>query len=481
MPVAIGQRGLALLDALVAAGGRAVSKDDLLLAAWQTSVIEESNLSVQIAALRKALGRKRDGSDWIATVQRHGYQFVDQAAPSPSTPFGHESSDATELSLAVLPFVNLSADEEQKYFADGLAEDLITELAKSGGLRVIARHSSFAYRDTAMSAAEIAKSLNVQFVVEGSVRRSTDRVRINVQLVDIKKDSPVWADRFDGSLRDIFALQDEVVEKIRIATSLVLPTVAKPPSRRTPNLEAYDHFVRGRFFSLQSPEDNRMARPLLERACALDDGFAEAHAWLAMNLNFGWMYCYEEDHRLRVQGLAEKAIVLDPGNADAHVVLGYVLIFNGRAQLREGREQFDEALQFNPSHADAWLFSADLGVLEGDSQRSLAAARRAFQLNPMPPPYYHWLLSWILYAARRYEDVAAIAEREKPQAIGFMRNHAAALAQLGRDVEAREVARQFLQLVPQFTIRSWIETLPFQNRQDARHFIEGYEKAGFPS
>jgi TolB-like protein len=480
---ALGRRGLALLEALLAADGRPVSKDDLLIAAWQTTHVEESNLSVQIAALRKALGRRRDGSEWIATLQRHGYQFAGETKTPPviaATVWPSEtSSEAALPAIAVLPFSNLSTEPDQEFFADGLAEDLITDLSKVSGLRVIARHSSFAYRDTDADTQTIASRLGVKFIVEGSVRQAVGRVRINCQLVDVNTNSPVWADRFDGASQDVFDLQDRVVAKIVSALSTILPLKSNLRKRRVPNLEAYDLFVQGRLFSLQSPEGNRMARPLLEFACSLDEGFAEAHAWLAMNLNFGWMYCYEEDSRLRVQGLAEKAIALDPANADAHVVLGYVHIFNGKAELARGAEQFRIALDLNPNHADAWMFSADLSVLDGKPDTALQQAEKAFELNPLPPAYYYWLLTWILYAARKYEQIAALAEKDVPQPVGFSRNLAAALAMLGRDDEARKVSRQFMQMVPQFTIGSWIETLPFRNADDAEHFREGYRKAGF--
>lgn len=479
-PIAIGQRGMALLAALIEADGGSVSKDVLLQAAWGSDAIEESNLSVQIAALRKVLGPKSDGSEWITTIQRLGYQFVNrEQSPQSLRPARSDVTVAQmKPAIAVLPFTNLSTDEAQKYFADGLAEDLITELSKSDQLTVIARHSSFSYRESTASTRDIATALGVTFLVEGSVRRSQDRVRISVQLVDTLANSPIWADRFDGQLEDIFKLQDDVVGKIMVSIANVLPST--PSARRpTTSLEAYDLFVRGRLFSLQSPEKNRFARPLLERACALDPHFAEPHAWLAMNLNFGWMYCYEENCGPRVQALAEKAIALNPKNADAHLVLGYLSIFNGGADLDGGQEQFRIARVINPNHADGFMFSADLAVLEGKPVEALRDAERAFQLNPHPPSYYYWLYSWILYAGRHYEKIVEIAKREKPQAVGFQRNLAAALGQLNRIEEARAQSQLFMQKVPQFTIKSWIGTLPFQHDSDRQHFIAGYLKAGF--
>jgi TolB-like protein/Tfp pilus assembly protein PilF len=482
--VALGQRGLALLETLLAAGGRPVHKDELLSAAWGTENVEESNLSVQVAALRKALGRRRDGTDWIATVQRHGYQFAGEIQTPPlvaSTIWpAHAGTEDQTPTIAVLPFAKLSAAPDQEFFADGLVEDLITDLSKLPGLRVIARHSSFAYRDTATDTGAIAKQLGAQFFIAGSVRHSADRVRINWQLIDAKENNTLWADRIDGTIRDIFELQDGVVTKIVEALASTLSLKGKVQKRRVPRLDAYELFIQGRMFSLQSPEGNRMARPLLERACEIDKDFSEANAWLAMNLNFGWMYCYEEDAQLRVQNLAEKAIELDPENADAHVVLGYVSIFNGQGDLARGYEHFQRALQYNSNHADAQIFSADLSVLAGRPENALSQAEKAFQLNPFPPPYYYWLLTWILYAGQKYNQIVALAAKDVPKSIGFSRNHAAALAQLGRINEAREVASHFMRLVPQFTISSWLETLPFQNLADAESFREGYRMAGFP-
>jgi TolB-like protein/Tfp pilus assembly protein PilF len=383
-------------------------------------------------------------------------------------------------SIAVLPFTNMSSDAEQEFFADGLSEDLITDLSKVSGLFVIARHSTFAYKGKLIDVRQVGRELGVSYVVEGSVRRSALRVRITVQLINARDGSHIWADRFDRDLAEFFALQDEVVGKIVDALATALPLTRPPQKRRAPNLEAYDLFVRGRAQSMQSPEGNRLARPLLERACNLDPDFAESQAWLAMNLLFGWMYCYQEDSREKVLAFAQRAVALDPNNADAHVVLGYVLIFNGAGDLEGGREQFEIALKLNQNHADAWIFLADLEVLEGRPEDAVRDGRQAFRLNPHPPSYYFWLFSWILYAARRYEEVVETFSHDNARAIGSQRLLAGALAQLGRIDEAREVARQFLIAMPQFTIGSWAKSLPIRDPCNLQHFVEGYLKAGLP-
>jgi adenylate cyclase len=189
-------------------------------------------------------------------------------------------------SIAVLPFATLSNDAEQEYFAEGLAEDLITDLSKVEGLLVIARHSSFAYRDRSMDLRMIARELGVRYLIEGSVRRAAARVRINAQLIDASSASCLWAERLDRDLADIFALQDEVVGKVINALAHALPSAKPLPKRRVTNLEAYDLFVRGRALATQSLRETRAARPLLARAIEIDPGFAGAHAWLAMSHHF---------------------------------------------------------------------------------------------------------------------------------------------------------------------------------------------------
>jgi TolB-like protein len=387
---------------------------------------------------------------------------------------------ASKPSIAVLPFTNMSSDVEQEYFADGISEDLITDLSKIRGLTVIARNSTFVYKGKAIDIRQVAKDLGVVYVIEGSVRRAASRIRVTVQLIDAGDGSHVWADRFDRNLEDVFAVQDEIVGRIVQSLAGVIPAAQLPPRRRAPKIAAYDLFVRGRAQSLQLPGANRRGRPLLEEACRIDPDFAEAHAWLAMNLHYGWMYCYEEDSRDRAMSLAERAVSLDPANADAHVILGYLKIFATMPDLNEGREQFSTALALNPSHADAWIFLADLETLEGRSEAALEAGRNAFRLNPHPPSYYYWLFGWALFAAKRYAEVVELVRHDDARALGSQRLLAGALAQLGCLEEAREVGRQFMREVPNFTIGSWLKSLPVRDLHQLDHFVEGYRAAGLP-
>ena len=210
-------------------------------AAWPCTNVEESNLTVQIAALRKVLGRSADGEEWIATIPRVGYRLVH------STPLRNRDIDTAVdapmprnhpgqlLPIAVLPFTNMSSDPEQEYFGDGLAEDLITDLSKVAGLLVIARHSSFVYKGKQADIRSIATDLNVRYVIEGSVRRAADRVRISAQIIDALDNRPLWAERFDRDLADIFALQDEIVARIVNSLSDLLPPVPSIAGQKPAN------------------------------------------------------------------------------------------------------------------------------------------------------------------------------------------------------------------------------------------------------
>ncbi|WP_419693242.1 adenylate/guanylate cyclase domain-containing protein [Mesorhizobium muleiense] len=398
-------------------------------------------------------------------------------ATSAGRPISLELPD--RAAVAVLPFDNMSSDPEQEFFAEGLAEDLITDLSKVPGLLVIARNSSFVYKGRSVDVRSIAKDLGVRYVVEGSVRKAAARVRINAQLIDARENAHVWADRFDGDLADVFALQDEVVGKIVSALSGSLPSARSMPRQRTSNFEAYELLVRGRTLVTQSPDANKTARPLLERAIQLDPGFAEAHAWLAMSHVWGWMHWGEtEEHRSLGRAEAERAVSLDPGNAGAHSILGYILQFDFKAE--EAAAEFATALRIDPNHADSWIFLAESKAHLGDAVEAIECIQNAFRLDPYPPGRYYWMRGYVEYAAHRYEEAVDTLRHETTYRTGSRRILAAALAQLGRTGEAKEEARKFLAANPHFSIRQWASTQPFRRDADRQHFVDGYLMAGLP-
>lgn len=400
------------------------------------------------------------------------------AKPRPSAPTPSGLPD--KAAIAVLPFSNMSSDPEQEYFADGLTEDLITDLSKVPGLFVISRHSSFAFKGRAIDIRAVARDLGVRFVVEGSVRRAAARVRINVQLIDAEDGTHLWADRFDRELADIFVLQDEVVRRIVDALSAVVPSSRPVVGKRASNIEAYDLFLRGRVLVNQSVEGNVAARPLLERSIELDPEFADAHAWLALSHLYGWVYWGEqaETHRTLAIAAAQRAVSLDPENAGAHAILGDVLIFDGK--LEAGTRELATALRIDPNHANAWLFLGEAKVYEGNTVEAIDHTRKALRANPHPPEWYYWYLGFVEYAAGHYEDAAETLRHVATRHVGSERILAACLAQLDRLEEAKAHAARFLAAHPHFTIRHWASGQPFQREADRQHFVDGYLKAGLP-
>jgi TolB-like protein/class 3 adenylate cyclase len=383
-------------------------------------------------------------------------------------------------SVAVLPFTNMSSDPEHEHFGDGLTDDLITDLSQAPGLFVIARNSCFAYKGKPVDVRTIARDLGVRYVVEGSVRRVAERVRINVQLIDALGGGHLWAERFDHKLDDIFSVQDEV--RAKIVEALVGTLTARAPlvRNRPANLEAYDLCVRARILMYESPLAAREAHLLLEQSIALDPNFAEAHRWLAFNRFIAWVHWGEptDPNRAQAIALAHKAVELDPNDAGARWVLGHILHYERR--FAEAEAGFEVALRLDPNHADAWAMGSNLAVFGGRPEDGIAEVHRAFRLNPHPPGWYFWVLGQAQYAAGRYAEAVESLRRDETYRSGSRRMLAAALAQLGRLEEARREAEMFMLSNPHFRVRRWVEVTPARDESVSRHFAEGYLKAGLP-
>lgn len=477
VPVSVGHRGLQLLAALVGRPGDILGKAALMDAAWPGMAVEEGNLTVQIAALRKLLGPAADGGQWIATVPRVGYRFtgaVEQLAGTTRSPLPLPDKP----SIAVLPFVNVSSDPDQDSFTDGLTEDLITDLSRIPGLFVIARNSAFAYKGKAMDVRAIARDLGVRYLLEGSARRAAGRVRINAQLVDAESGDHLWAERFDRGLDDVFAVQDEVTG--RIVEALLGRLGAPPPRKRPGNLEAYDLCVRARRLMDDSPQTAREAHLMLTRAVALDPGYAEPYRWLAMNHWMGWVHAGgpTEESRSVALDLARKAVALDPDDAGCRWVLAYLLAYARCFAAADA--EFAKAIELDPNEADAWAALSDIAVLAGRVEEGLAHIRKAFRLNPFPASWYHLALGQAQYAAGDYEAAVETLRRDETYRTSSRRFLAASLAQLGRLDEARAEVELFLVGNPDFTTRHWVAREPFRDAATLAHFVDGYRKAGLP-
>ncbi|MGO7213137.1 adenylate/guanylate cyclase domain-containing protein [Rhizobium ruizarguesonis] len=381
-------------------------------------------------------------------------------------------------SIAVLPFTNMSGDEADAPFVDGLTEDLITDLSRTAGLFVIARNSVYCYKGKPVDVRLVAQELGVRYVLEGSARRAMGRVRINAQLIDALGGQHLWADRFDRTVEDVFELQDEVNAKI---VEALVGRLTIPKQRNRPkNLEAYDLCVRARLLTEESPQTEREAYMLLQRAVKLEPSYAEALGLLAYNRWLAWTHFGEPEdpNRRMAVTFAQKAVDLDPNDAGCRYVLGTILAYERRWE--ESEAAFAKALELDPNHADTWAAMSDMSVLDGRVADGLAQIEKALRLNPHPTCWYLCHLGQAQYAARDYEAAAATLRREDTYRTNSRKFLAATLAQLGHLEEARREAELFLIAHPHFTIGHWLSSQPLRDASVRDHFVDGFRKAGLP-
>ena len=480
-----------LLVYLVQNRDRVVSKDDLIAAVWGGRVVSESTLTSRINAARRAVGDSGKEQRLIRTVARKGLRFVgavDEAAAAPAPAVSQTIQPpaaptaslplAVKPSIAVLPFTNMSNDPNDEPFVDGLTEDLITDLSRNAGLFVIARNSAFAYKGKSVDVRRISEDLGVRYLLEGSARRAAGRVRINVQLIDAVGGNHLWADRFDRTLEDVFAVQDEVTGKI--VEALIGRLAGQTPRKRPEDLEAYNLCVRARVLTEELPQTAREAYLLLKRSIELEPTYAEAQGLLAYNRWLAWTHFGEPEdlNRSLAVELAEKAVALDPNDAFCRYVLGTVLAYDRRWEELDA--EFAKALELDPNHADTWAALSDMSVLSGRIAEGLEQIQKAFRLNPYPPSWYFLHLGQAQYAARDYEAAVETLRREETYRTNSRRFLAASLAQLGRLDEARREVEMFLVTHPYFTISHWLASQPLRDADTRDHFVEGFRKAGLP-
>jgi adenylate cyclase len=385
-------------------------------------------------------------------------------------------------SIAVLPFANLAGDPEQEYFADGITEDLITELSRFQEIRVIARNSVLTYKTKPVRIQEVGRDLGVRYVLEGSVRKAGGRVRITAQLIDAATGHHLWAERFDRELADIFAVQDEVTGRIvaTLAGKLAESERRRARSGQTENLEAYDCVLRGReLWERFTPEVNRQARRLYEKAIALDPDYARAYASLA------WTYLVEHSERWgnaddrpleRALELAREGVIVNPASHSNHLALGQVCLSKGLYE--EALDALETAIELNPNDADGYAFLARALSFAGRPDEAIDLMDKAQRLNPAAPHWYAWNLGMACYLARRYDDAVSALRKGRPLGAMAYRWLAAAYGQLGRELEAQAAAEEYRKRTPDFSLASHLEVLPFQHAEDREHYAAGLRKAG---
>jgi adenylate cyclase len=386
-------------------------------------------------------------------------------------------------SIAILPFTNMSGDAEQQYFSDGVTEDIITELSRFRSLFVIARNSSFQYRDKSVDVRRVARELGVQYVVEGSVRKMGTRVRITAQLIDAPSGNHLWSERYDRNLDELFEVQDEVTRTIvaTVVGRLEDAEIKGAVHRRTENLAAYDTLLRG--INLLRPsyvtDDNRRARELFESAVSLDPRYALAHAYLALALlvehGYGDAPVAIKDRALEI---ALMAVRLDPEEGRCHRFLA--IAYHHRGEFDLALSHFERAVALNPNDANGIArMGLALATSGGRAEEGIELIRQAMCLNPFHPESYWDDLAIASYAARRYEEALEANRRivGRKQYWYFARL-AACYAQLGRLDEARAQTVEALRLKPDFRLSA--VKLYYKNPADAEHVFDGMRKAGLP-
>ncbi len=390
-------------------------------------------------------------------------------------------------SLAVLPFDNLSGDPEQEYFVDGMTEDLITDLSQVSGLLVIARNSVFAYKDRAVNVQQIGRELGVKYVLEGSVRRAGNRVRINAQLVNTLDGTHIWAERFDREITDVFALQDAVTRKLVTALAITLTQSEEQRLSRSGEVspEAFDMLLRGLDrLGRYTPEDNRLSRDYFERALALDPNFARAHADLAfsysMELLSGWTASPEES-LLLAKKHGDLAIGLDPSLREVHFAMASVYLKERR--FEEAIEASLRAIKIDPNYADAYVQMAWLQMYAGRAGEGIELIEQAMRLNPHYSFFYSTVRGQIAFQLKRFEEAATAFEAAVNRNPQFPMAHqflAATYARLGRIEDAEWEAGELLTLLPDFTLSAERARAPYKREEDLDLYIEGLRKAGLP-
>ncbi len=483
--VAIGQRGALLLGALLRNPDEVRTKAELMDAAWPGMAVEESNLSVQIASLRKLLGPSPDGGEWIVTVPRIGYRLVGE---KPATTAPAQRSDPVIPSLAVLPFQNLSADAEQDYFADGVVEDIITALSRFKSFAVVARNSSFVYKGRAVDVREVARDLGVRYVLEGSVRRAGNRLRIGAQLVDGLSAAHIWAQNFDGGLDEVFDFQDRITEHVAtvIEPQIQRAEITRSRQERPGSIAAYDLYLRAlpRLYSMTA-EGYADAYGLLTEALTLEPDNALLLAYAAEALHhrstMGWAPIGPDD----IPTCAELARRGLQHAGDDALAMG----FCGNALLQTVKEYdwgmavIQSAVEINPNNAMVTIFAGIAHLHCGSIEQGLAHFHRAIRLSPRDPAA-HISLAGIAHAhmARGdYPEALVWATRSLALNAHFDPTYwilIAANAQLGRMEEARRALKTYRALAPGATIAGIWAGQPQKDPSRCAAILEGLRLAG---
>ena len=501
-----------------------VSRDELVATVWHGRIVSDSTLSSRINAARQAIGDSGEHQSFIRTIARRGFRFVGDILAAPSTPDGgasmpaqaidgpqpadgsHAHADDTgrrslispELalpdkpSIAVLAFTNLSGDPEQDYFADGIVEDIITALSHFRQLFVIARNSTFVYKGRAIDVKQVGRELGVRYVLEGSIRKSGNRVRIAGQLIDAATGTHLWADRFDGALEDVFDLQDQVTTNVvgAIAPRLEQAEIERAKRKPTESLDAYDLYLRGlstiRQFSSEAISESLR---LCHRAIELDPEFAAAYGMAA------WCYFRRYSNAVltadsakenaEATAMARRAVQIGSDDAIA-LGMGGVALASIALEVEAGDAYIDRALMLNPNLAIALANSGLVKIWLCEHAVAIDRLTHAMRLNPLDPLLYrvHALLAYAHFfsghdEALSWAEMAFLAQPFFLPAAGIA---AACYAKANRHVDARRAVANMIQFAPALRISNFplLQGSLFRRQEDVTRYSDKLRKAGLP-
>ena len=523
---------VAVLSYLAEHHGELVTREALERGVWGRTVVGYDAVTGSIAKLRKVLGDNPRDPRYIETISKKGYRLIApvssaahradaEASPQPSntprtrrvlTRFpssravvasvlvlglvvagalrvlltdGDAAPAADRASIVVLPFTNLGGDPRQTYFSDGVTADITTALSKLSGLFVISPSSAMDLRNRRRDSKQIAASLGVRYVLDGNVRRTGDRLRVNANLIDASQDVYLWSEKYDRKVGDVFEVQDDITTNIVHALSIQLTEAERRHTARkyTTRVDAYDDFLRGQsLYFRHNPEDNRLARDYYQQAIDRDPSFARAYSAMALTYvaehRYGWgrSATGQVDRALQ---LATRGVALDAELPQAHWVLGYVHVFRkeyGQAAAAAGR-----AVQLDPNFADSYITLAVCQLHFGKPEEALRLIRKAMLLNPESPVAYSSILAQAHYFMGHYDRAVAVLREALDRNATLPTMHVfliAALSELNRMDEAMWAAEQFRVIAPQFTVDSVTEMLAVQDTRAVEAIKGNLRRAG---
>jgi TolB-like protein/cytochrome c-type biogenesis protein CcmH/NrfG len=501
--VAVEPQVFDLLVHLIENRDHVVTKDDLIETVWDGRIVSESTLTSRINAARRAVGDTGKDQAVIRTIARKGFRFVGDVQPKAANgrevhaaapqaldftgePLHRQFPALDRAAIAVLPFANLSGEPGQEYFSEGISEDIITALSKLRWFYVIARNSSFIYKQKSVHHQQIGEELGVDYVVEGSVRKDGDHVRIAAQLVDVATGSHLWAERYDRDLADVFAVQDEITQAVVAAIEPQLYAAENFRARRKApdNMDAWDLVMRAlSHYWRVTRQDNLVAQALLEKAIAVDPGYGQALSLLAACHTFSAHMGWQEMSRAvaTAERAALAAIRADSEDAWAHYALASVYLFHRR--FDDCLAEFELALRLNPSFSPArGIYGVALSY-RGRWEEGDRAAREALKLSPRDPfaAIYCGVAAYCQYVGKNYAEAIRLSREALRQRTDFVGAHRVLTASLGMEggTEAARAALEGLRRTqPNITLAWLASELPFEHDADKAHYVEGFRRAG---